>query len=155
MIIDTKDQASTLWRTKNFALIIYILSAGGVIAFLPVDLTFRFVICGALSLAFLLFYWYQYNMRFTYFYFSNNSKNLIFKFYSLRNFHGKPRTIEIPKSSFVKFEIIRDFFDKRESLILYQKTTKGLAKYPPISLTLVSIKQRTELTGALHSIINS
>jgi hypothetical protein len=149
MIIDTKEEATTLWRTKTFVIAVYSVLAVVTAAFLPIDPTARILICAGLSVIFLAFYWFQYKMAYTYFYFSNNNKNLVFRFYSLRNFYGKPRTIEIAKMSFMKYDITASFFNKRESLVLYQKTAKGVAKYPPISLTLLSKNQKTELKRAL------
>jgi len=156
MIIDTKEEATTLRKTKTFVIIVYMLSIA-----LTVILVFKkhnpdthfitYVICGAVSLCFLLFYWFQYKMEYTFFYFSNNSKNLVFKFYSLRNFYGKPKSIEIPKQNFEKYDIIISFFNKKESLVLYQKTPKGIAKYPPISMTLLNKKQKTELKRTLFA----
>jgi hypothetical protein len=154
MIIDTKVEAGTLWRTKIFVIIVYSLLLIATVTLLPVDKTTRILICAALSVVFLAFYWFQYMMAYTYFYFSNNNRNLIFRFYSLRNFYGKAKTIELPKLSFIKYDITIDFFDKRESLILYQQTGKGIAKYPPIPLTLLSKNQKTELKRALFAATN-
>ena len=153
MIIDTKEESSTLLKTKTFVIIVCAILITLTVIFIT-DRTILYVICGSLSLLFLLFYWFQYKMEFTYFYFSNNNKNLVFKFYSLQNFYGKPKTIEIPKSSFKKYDIVTSFFDKKESLILYQKTSKGIAKYPPISLTLLNKKQKTELKRTLFGEIS-
>ena len=154
MIIDTKEEASTLWKAKAviIGLVLALISLTAI--YLPVDVIYRYIICGALSLIFLIFYWFQYQMEYTYLYFSDNGKNLIFRFYSLRNFYGKPQTIEISKMSFVKYDMVTSFFNIKESLVLYQKTPKGIAKYPPISLTLLSKKQKTELKRALFSMEN-
>ena len=149
MVIDTKSEASTLRTTKMFVIIVFALLVMVTAALLTVDIVVKLVICGALSVLFLTFYWYQYNMKYTYFYFSNNGKNLIFKFYSMQFFFGKPRTVEVAKINFEKYEIVTDFFGKRDSLVLFQKTPKGIAKYPPISLTLLSKKQKKELEQAL------
>ena len=154
MIIDTKEEASALWRAKIVVIAIYTVLIVSTIFFIPVNKILEIVICGALSVFFLMFYWFQYKMDNNYFYFSNNSKNLVFKFYSLRNFYGKPKTIEIPRTSFVKYDIVTSFFDKKDSLILYQKTPKGIAKYPPISLTLLNKNQKTELKRALFAAVN-
>ena len=150
MIIDTKLEASTLRKTKAFVLIVYAVMVVVTVAFFRIQPAFKFLICGILSAIFLIFYWYQYNMKYTYFYFSNNSNNFVFKFYSLQIFFGKPRTIEFPKKNFVKYEIITGFFGKRDSLVLYQKTPKGVAKYPPISLTVLNKKQKKELMSSLR-----
>ncbi len=155
MIIDTKEEATTLWRTKTFVIAIYSVLVVVTVAFLPVDKTIKIFICAGLSVIFLVFYWFQYKMEYNYFYFSNNNKNLVFKFYSLRNFYGKPKTIEIAKMSFMKYDITTSFFNKKESLVLYQKTAKGVAKYPPISLTLLNKNQKTELKRALFTASNN
>ena len=154
MIIDTKEEASTLWRTKTFAVIVFALLIMGAL-FVPLTGTGKMLICGGLSVVFLVFYWFQYQMEYTYFYFSNNNKNLLFRFYSLRNLYGKPKTIEIAKASFFKYDIVWSFSNKKDSLVLYQKTMKGTAKYPPISLTLLKKKQKTDLKRALHEAVNS
>ena len=151
MIIDTKEEASTLWKAKTFAIAIFIVLLIVVSVFVPVIVPFKFVICGLLSVAYLLFYWFQYKMEYTYLYFSNEGKNLLFRFYVIQNFSSKPRSIEISRSNFVKYDIVTSFFNKKDSLVLFQKTPKGIAKYPPISLTLLSKKQKTELKRALFA----
>ena len=155
MIIDTKEAASTLWKTKTFVIAVYAVIILVTAVFLPVGALFKYVIYGVLSVILLLFYWFQYQMEYTYFYFSNNSKNLVFRFYSLRHFYGKPKTIEISKTSFTKYDIVVSFYNKKDSLVLYQKTPKGVAKYPPISLTLLSKKQKTDLKRTLFAMANS
>lgn len=154
MIIDTKAEATTLRNTKNFAVISLSVLIIVTVVFAPFGQMIKSIIYGSLSVIFLVFYWFQYQMHYTYFYFSNNSKNLVFRFYSLRFFSGKPKTIEMPKSSFLKYDIETSFFNKKDSLVLYQKTDKGVAKYPPISLTLLGKKQKTELKRALFAMTN-
>ena len=151
MIIDTKNEASALQKTKGIVVIFYIVPLVVTAFFLPLEPTLKWVIYGAFSVLYLCFFWFQYNMKYSYFYFSNNGKNLVFKFYSLRIFSGKPQTIEISKLNFVKYELISEFFNKRTSLVLFQKTPKGIAKYPPISLTLLSKTQKKDLLNVLSA----
>ena len=149
MVIDTKLEASTLRKTKAFVMIVYVVLFVVNIAFFRIEPAVKILICCILSVFFLIFYWYQYNMKYTYFYFSDNNNAYVFKFYLLQFFFGKPQTIEIPKKNFVKYEIITNFFGKRNSLVLYQKTPKGIAKYPPISLTALNKKQKKDLDNSL------
>jgi hypothetical protein len=151
MIIDTKEEASTLGKTKTFVIFVYSLFVILTVAFTSLDTPVKFLICGALSVIFLIYYCIQYKMGYTYIYFSNNGKNLIFRYYSLRFLYGKPRTIEIPKSDFVNYDITTSFFNRKDSLVLYQKTKKGVAKYPPISLTLLGANKKRELKRALFA----
>ena len=155
MIIDTREEASTLRRTKVFIVMIYAVTVALTVLLLSVEMKFKLLFLGALSVAFLTFYRFQYKMEYTYFYFSNNNRNLVFRFYSMRNFHGKPKTIEIPKTHFLKYDLVTSFFNRKESLVLYQKTQKGVAKYPPISLTLLNKKQKTELKRTLFAMVSN
>jgi len=152
-MIDTKEEATALRNVKNFVAITCSVLAVAT-AFLPFGATIMFIIWGVLFAGFLMFFWFQYKMNYSYFYFSNNSKNLIFRFYSMRIYSGKPKTIEISKDTFLKYDLVTTFFNKKESLVLYQKTARGIAKYPPISLTLLTTKQKTELKRALFSVEN-
>jgi len=154
MVINTKEEASTLWKAKTSVIVVYAVLVFVTAYFLEVDSLFKNVIYSVLSVVLLIFFWFQYQMKYTYFYFSNNGKNLVFKFYSLRIIAGKPKTIEISRTNFVKYDIITEFFDKRDSLVLFQKTPKGIAKYPPISLSLLTKKQKTELKRTLFAMTN-
>ncbi|MDR1666230.1 MAG: hypothetical protein LBS03_00840 [Bacteroidales bacterium] len=149
MIIDTKEEASTLWRTKTLFVALFLVAILCVVFIVDLETQWKTMVAGGLALVFLFFYWFQYRMEYTYFYFSNNGKNLLFRFYSLRNLYGKPQSIEIAKLNFYKYDIVSAFFNKKEYLLLYQKTPRGIAKYPPISLTLLTKKQKTELKRAL------
>ncbi|MDR0714244.1 MAG: hypothetical protein LBF89_08305 [Bacteroidales bacterium] len=155
MIIDTKEEATTLWRTKTFFIAIFLTAILIVVFITTLDKQWKTITAGGLALIFIAFYWFQYRMEYHYFFFSNNGKNLLFRFYSLRNLHGNPKSIEISKLNFHKYDITSTFFNKKEYLILYQKTPKGIAKYPPISLTLLTKKQKTELKRALFAALKT
>ena len=155
MIIDTKEEASTLWKTKTFVIMVYAVLIFLTAYFADVGTAVKISVYSVLSVVLLIFFWFQYRMKYTYFYFSNNGKNLVFRFYTLRIIAGKPKTIEISKTNFVKYDIVTDFFNKKDSLVLYQKTPKGVAKYPPISLTLLSKNKKTELKRTLFAMTKS
>ena len=90
------------------------------------------------------------NLRdFHYIYFSDNGNSIVFKFYSMRIFSGEKNTIEIHKKDFVKFQTNSSLFKMRDYLIIYQKLKKGIAKYPPISITGLSKKDKAKLINQL------
>jgi len=151
MIIDSKDEATILRKTNAFVMMVLAIVIVGTLLWMQIETTIKYAIVGVSVTASLVYYWLQFKMEYTYFYFSNNRKDLIFRFYSLHIFSGKPRTIEIPKTTFLKYDILTGFFDKKDYLVLYQKTPKGVVKYPPISLTLLNNKQKTELKRALFT----
>ena len=84
-----------------------------------------------------------------YIYFSDNGNNIVFRFYSMKIFSGKKNTIEIHKKDFVKFETSSSLFKMRDYIIIYQKLKKGIAKYPPLSITGLSKKNKTKLKNQL------
>jgi hypothetical protein len=73
----------------------------------------------------------------------------------MRIFSGKKSTIEIHKEDFVKFQINSSLFKMREYLIVYQKLKKGIAKYPPISITGLSKKDKAKLINQLSLYIST
>ena len=84
-----------------------------------------------------------------YIYFSDNGNKIVFRFYSMQLFSGKKQTIEMYKKDFVKFQTSSLLFKMRDYLIVYQKLEKGIAKYPPISITGLSKKDKANLKNQL------
>jgi hypothetical protein len=86
----------------------------------------------------LLFVFLQGLRRPCYIYFEDTGDKLIIRYYPLKILNQKKNSIEIPKKDFIKFTTEKFFFRKYEKIILYQKFKKGIAKYPPISLSAVN-----------------
>lgn len=86
---------------------------------------------------------------FHYIYFSDTGNSIIFRFYPIQIFSAKKQTIEIQKKDFVKFETSFSLFKIRKYIIVYQRLKKGIAKYPPISITGLSKKERKKLREQL------
>lgn len=73
-----------------------------------------------------------------YIYFEDTDESLIFRYYPLRIISQKKNSVEIPKKDFLQFKTEKFFLGKYEKLFLYQRFKKGVAKYPPISLSAVN-----------------
>ena len=74
---------------------------------------------------------------------------IIIRYYPLHPFHDKFKSIEMSKKSFSHFELEKCSLGLRENLFLFQMSVKGLAKYPGISLSALSKKQRQEIIDSL------
>jgi len=74
---------------------------------------------------------------------------LIMRYYPLHPFHDKFKSIEISKQTFSHFELKKRSMGLREDLFLFQMSSKGLAKYPGISLSALSKDQRLDLIDSL------
>lgn len=62
------------------------------------------------------------------------------------------KAIEIPKSQFVKYEIKKSNLGLRTSIILYQRTKKGIAKYPPVAINTLTKSERRDMFDALDKL---
>lgn len=78
---------------------------------------------------------YRFIKDYYYIHISIEKEKLILKHYSLKAFAGKRKSIEIPLSTFLKYEIQNKKLGLVPYLILYQKVKGKAAKYPPISLS--------------------
>lgn len=74
---------------------------------------------------------------------------IVIRYYPLHPFHDKFKSIEISKQTFSHFELEKRSWGLREDLYLFQMSAKGLAKYPGISLSALSKKQRREILESL------
>ncbi|MFW5656643.1 MAG: hypothetical protein ACOC3T_03385 [Bacteroidota bacterium] len=99
---------------------------------------------------YLFFGLYRYWLDLHYFYFSDVTNRLIFRFYSLRPFAKLKRSIEIPKDSFFDYTIENDFSGLKPNLVLSQKTLEGIKTYPPIRISALSKRERRNLGKILE-----
>lgn len=104
------------------------------------------------TLIYILYYAFSYFRDFNYFYFNNNSSKIIIRYYSLKPLSSEQSSVEINQQEFHKFEIKESWGGLRKYLIVYQKTTKGIAKYPPISISILKKKDVDQLTRELSNI---
>lgn len=85
-----------------------------------------------------------------YVYYSDNGQKIIFRFYPLNPFRNKRTSFEIFQKDFIKFEVKKSMMNLRENVVIYQITPKGLAKYPPINISLFKKADKDRLFSALH-----
>jgi len=98
---------------------------------------------------YVLYALYRFALNLSYFYFSDQGEKIIFRYYSLRPFMEKHRTIEMPKGTLLDFEIKKSIAGHKKDLILYQKINNKTAKYPPISISALNEEESENLVKAL------
>lgn len=103
----------------------------------------------ALSVIYVLFQIYRYILDLKAINFNDEGGKLTIKYYSLRPFADKHRTIEIPLSSFAKYTIQAKLFGRKKILVIFQKTNGKLAKYPPLSLSAMNKEDIAKLQSRL------
>jgi hypothetical protein len=76
-----------------------------------------------------------------YIYFNDDGDQIIIRYYPMRPFARKKRAVQIPKISLAGFDIKKSLFGFRKSLVLQQKTKKGIATYPGIGITALNSRE--------------
>ncbi len=84
-------------------------------------------------------------LKFQFVYVLHEENKISIKYYTMGFIPGAKKSFEFPASEFYKFELEKSLFNLRESIILFRKIKKGIAKYPPISLTGLKEKQRNQM----------
>ncbi len=113
----------------------------------------RWLIIGIPLVAYVLFLFYHYSINATYLYFANEKGVFVFRFFSVRGLGEKRKSFEIPTDQLVGLTVAKTFFSKRIELTLFKRVGQGNAKYPPVSLSLLSKDQRDQLLHVLNSAV--
>jgi hypothetical protein len=98
---------------------------------------------------YVLYYVWGIARNYHYFFYNDMGGKLVFRYYSLAPLSKRLHSVEIPKNNFYRFEIVKKAMGLRIYVILYQKTPQGIAKYPPISISLIKNRQCNDLQTSL------
>ena len=154
MVIDLKKTTISLHLRK--LLLIVLLSVVVVLLFYvdifnkeTIGFDQKYAIVALIAL-YIIYYCWGLIRNYYYFYYSDLSPSkLVFRFYSLAPLSKRQNSIEIRKEEFYKFSIEEKMFGIRKYLVLYMVTPKGVAKYKPISVSLLKKNEIQDLATAL------
>jgi hypothetical protein len=100
---------------------------------------------------FFLYMIYRGQLQYHFISFSDEGNKIILRYYRFSGISQKYRSFEILKSAFYTYEIHRHFFGRRAEMVLFQRTPKGIAKYPPVPLTALTPAQLSAITQILST----
>lgn len=152
MIIDIK---RTIIRKNLSSFITIIIVALAIIALLllPVGDIFKGIKNSLLALfvgiAYVILNIYNAFRNYQYIYYNDESDKIVLRYFSPNIFTSKKNSIEIPKKDFTGYNLKSFFMRYRESITLSRRTSKGVAKYPPVSITALDANERDMLLHAL------
>lgn len=110
---------------------------------------YRIYIVVLLSLVYLFLILKPWILNYQFLFVSDEGKKLEIKYYNLRLFPGSHKTIVFPKKEFYKFEVIQTLFKLREQAVIYRKMSRGIVKYPPLSLKGLKSAEKNKLITLL------
>jgi hypothetical protein len=90
-------------------------------------------------------------LNYQYVYFTDEGETIIFRYYTAGFIEGKKNSIEINKRTFSGFTLEKRFFGLIQSIKLYQRHKKGVAKYPPVYISGLKREDRAKILKSLNS----
>ncbi len=104
------------------------------------------------AVGYMIFALYETFRNYFYIYYNDESDKIVLRYFSPALFTSKKNSIEIFKKEFAGYELKSFFMRYRENLILLKSTSKGIAKYPPVSITALSNEERYSLLSSLNAL---
>jgi hypothetical protein len=111
----------------------------------------EFYIIGVAAL-YILLHLYRFWLNLNFVEVTVEENKLIVRYYSLRFFSARHKSMAIPLTDILGFEIHQSLKGLKKSLILYQRIKGKRAKYPPLSVSAYSQEQITQLQAYLNGL---
>jgi len=118
----------------------------------PIWIFSKEIIILILCFAFILYYYIRFQLDYNYISFNIDKDKITLRYYSLRPFSKKHKSIEIPNNLYAGYKIEKRFFNLKKVLILYQKLQGKIAKYPAVSLSALNREEFNTLINTLNAL---
>ncbi len=153
MIFDNRDIILKLNKRRYILILVYVTLM--IIFFFSgfFEENQKIILAISISVIYIIYNIISYHINFSYFSFRDDQESLMFRFVSLRPLDNNKKAIKISKHDFAGFKFEKSFFGYKENLILSIKTKKGIANYPPISLSALSQKHKLMLKQSLNQFV--
>ena len=158
MIFDNRHRVTKLHVMRYLSLITYLIFMG----LLILSGMFNKSVFGIsknslviiISVVYIIYVVCVYIRNYNFFKYNDEGEKLVFRFISLRPFDNKKKSIEILKKDFSGYKIQKSVLNFKVDLILSIKTKKGVANYPPISITALTNKYKNILKSSLNQFVS-
>ena len=138
MIINTKEISS---RIKLGSMLFTLVYVALLVASLVFKWSPKYIYEYVSSAIFVLVVVYIFIRNYNYIYYNSDGLKYILRYTPLRPLSAGNFSVEIPKRDFVKGEIKSSYFGLRPELVLYVRTPQGVAKFNPISISVMNKTQ--------------
>lgn len=148
MVIDTKEISSRVKLGSMLAVLVFaiVVVLDLIFTWLPKHiLEYTCLILFVLMEAFLII------RKFNYILYNSDGFKIILKYTSLGMLSSGNYRLEIPKKDFVDVEIKKSCLGLRKMILIYVKSPQGIAKFKPISVSIMSSKELNDMIEDLNS----
>lgn len=149
MVINTKEEGS---RIKLLIMLVSVVMAILVVLSLILSWSETHMFELGIGIAYILFIVFIIMKNFCYIYYNSDGPKVIIRYSALHPLSYGNFSIEIPRKDFVKAEIKTTNLGLGKNLIIFVRTTQGVAKFKPVSLTAISSKLADSILEDLSNI---
>jgi len=89
-------------------------------------------------------------LNYQYIFFSDDNDRIIIRYFMAGIVGGKKNSVEISKESFAGYKVEKRFFGLDRSIILFQQLREGVARYPPVHISVLTKKERAKILNSLY-----
>ena len=82
--------------------------------------------------------------------YSDEGDYIVFRYFTAGIVGGKKNSVEINKTSFMGYKTETRFFGLIQSIILFQKIQKEIAKYPPVYISALTREEKAKVFKSLN-----
>ena len=112
---------------------------------IPSERIIMLIILGACLLGYL----FLHVLKLNYIYYSDSGDRLIIRYFNIHYGMRKKHSIEMVKHTLEKYELKKSVFGLKKTLVLYQKTNKGVAQYPGVYISALPKAQCDKVEKSL------
>jgi len=89
-------------------------------------------------------------LNYQYIYYSDEDDKIVFRYFFAGIIGGRKNSIEIHKSQYAGYRREKKFFGLIQRVILFQYLKEGIAKYPPVYISLLNSEERAKVLYSLY-----
>ena len=82
--------------------------------------------------------------------YSDDDDTIVFRYFASGFFGGKKNSIIIEKKTFAGYKTEKQLIGLSQSIILYQNVNRGIAKYPPIYISVLNKEEKVKIFRSLN-----
>lgn len=149
MVINTKELSA---RIKLGIMFLSLLLIGFIVVSLIFSWSEKHVFEFVLGTVYVLFMIFVFIKNYNYVYYNTDGPKIIIRYIPLRPLAAGNYSIEIPRRDFVKAELKTGFLGLKKDLLLYVRSQQGVAKFKPVSLTIMTKSEIADVMNELSKI---
>jgi hypothetical protein len=100
--------------------------------------------------AYLIYAIYPMLLNYQYISYSDEEDKIVFRYFNAGIIGGKKNSVEIRKADFAGYRRDKKLFGLIQSITLFHQLPQGVAKYPPIHISILSGKEKASVLNSLY-----